>query len=63
MYFLYIYEYGTLTPVEIILRGIREKGEEWRDEPNWDTICTYMEMSHQIPLYNYNILIKAFLKK
>jgi hypothetical protein len=30
-YFLYMYEYGTLKPVEVILRrGVGEEGDSWR---------------------------------
>jgi hypothetical protein len=31
MYFLHMYEYGTLKLAEVILRrGLREEGESWR---------------------------------
>jgi hypothetical protein len=45
-YFLHMYEYGTLNPVEVILRRGRCKRESnGGDEPNWGTIYVYMEMS------------------
>jgi hypothetical protein len=41
-----MYEYGTLKPVEVILRKERKKKENnGRDESNWSTLYTYMEMS------------------
>jgi hypothetical protein len=50
------YEYGTLNPVEVILR----KG---RDKPNRGALYTHMEMSQQNLLYNYYILIKTLKKE
>jgi hypothetical protein len=52
-YFLYIYEYGTLKPVEVILRrGRDERENNGRDEPNWGTLyVTYIEMSHVCHIY------------
>jgi hypothetical protein len=35
-------EYRLFKPVEITLRW---KGKNWSDEPVWDIIHTYMEMS------------------
>jgi hypothetical protein len=32
------------------------------DEPNWDIIYAYVEMSQQLPLYNSHMLIKMFKK-
>jgi hypothetical protein len=47
MYFLHIYEYGTLEPIKAILRRGKEKSENIaEDEPNLGTLYTYMEMSH-----------------
>jgi hypothetical protein len=44
--FLYVYEYGTLKPVEVILRRGKEKREKNEgDESNWGTLYAYMEMS------------------
>jgi hypothetical protein len=41
-----MYEYGTLKPVEIILRRRKEKRKNKRgDEPNWGTLYAYMKMS------------------
>jgi hypothetical protein len=38
MYFLYIYEYGTLKPVEVISRsGVGEEVDEWKDKLNLGT--------------------------
>jgi hypothetical protein len=34
------YEYGTMKPVEVILRNVMEYIEnDGGDEPNWDIIC------------------------
>jgi hypothetical protein len=45
-HFLYIYEYGTLINVKVILRRGRGKRENTgEDEPNWGTLYTYMGMS------------------
>jgi hypothetical protein len=45
-YFLYMCEYGSLKPVEGILRRGRGKRENTgEDEPNWGTLYTYMGMS------------------
>jgi hypothetical protein len=38
-------EYGTLKPVQVILRRGRKRGRSRRDETNWDTLYVYMEMS------------------
>jgi hypothetical protein len=51
-------EYGTLKPVQVILRRGRKRGRSRRDETNWDTLYVYMEMSQRNPMYNYYILIK-----
>jgi hypothetical protein len=46
MYFLYMYEYGTLKPVKVISRWGRGKRENGGgDELNWGTLYAYMEMS------------------
>jgi hypothetical protein len=46
MYFLCIYECGTLKPEKVILKMRRRKRENnGRDEPNQGTSCVYMEMS------------------
>jgi hypothetical protein len=47
MYFLYMYEYGTLKSVEVILRRGWGRGRENNggDEPNWGILYAYMEMS------------------
>jgi hypothetical protein len=41
--FLSMYEYGTLKPVEIILRKGKENNGE--DDPNWDSLYTCIEIS------------------
>jgi hypothetical protein len=41
-----MYEYGTLNPVEVILRrGRRKRENNGGDEPNWSTLYACMEMS------------------
>jgi hypothetical protein len=41
-----MHEYGTLKTVDIILRrGVEEEEISFADEPNWDTIYVYMEIS------------------
>jgi hypothetical protein len=45
-YFLYMYEYGTLKPVKIILRKGRRKRKNNRgNESHQGTLYAYMEMS------------------
>jgi hypothetical protein len=40
-----MYEYGTLKLVEVLLRRVRRMSENnGGNEPNWGTLCTYMEM-------------------
>jgi hypothetical protein len=40
------YEYGTLKPVEVILRkGGGKKENNGGNKPNWSTFYAYMEMS------------------
>jgi hypothetical protein len=53
MYFLHIYANGTLKPVEIILRREVKRENNGEDEPNWVTLCSYMEMPQQNLLCNY----------
>jgi hypothetical protein len=53
MYFLFIYEYGTLKPVEFILIMVREN--YGGDKSNQDTLYVKMEMLQHKPLHNYNI--------
>jgi hypothetical protein len=53
-------EYGTLKPVQAILRKGGEEGEQWRDEANRGAWYAYMEMSQWDPQYNRYILIKCF---
>jgi hypothetical protein len=46
MYFLYTYEYEAMKPVEVILR--KEEGKKENNggnEPTWDTLYAYTEMS------------------
>jgi hypothetical protein len=38
-----MYEYGTIKPVEVILRMRRKRENNGGDEPNW-VHCTHMEM-------------------
>jgi hypothetical protein len=46
MYFLYIYEYGTLKPAEVILRrGRKKRKNNGENEPSQDILYVYMEMS------------------
>jgi hypothetical protein len=46
VYFLYKDEYRIFKPFEITIRsGLRWKGKNGGDEPIWDTIHIYMEMS------------------
>jgi hypothetical protein len=48
-----MYKYGTLKPVEVILRGERKKREtNGENEPNQSTLYTYMEMSQSEHLHN-----------
>jgi hypothetical protein len=45
MYFLYMYEYGILKHVEVILRrGSGKRKNNGGDEPNQETFYAYMEM-------------------
>jgi hypothetical protein len=53
MYFLFIYEYETLKPVEFILIMVREN--YGGDESNQHTLYVKMEMLQHKPLHNYNI--------
>jgi hypothetical protein len=56
-----MYEYGTLKPVDVMLRtecGRRENNGG--DEPNERQRQREREMSHQNSLYNYQMLIKMF---
>jgi hypothetical protein len=50
---------GKLKPVETILRRGGGRENNGGDESNLGTLCTYMEMSQQDPLYNYYVLIKT----
>jgi hypothetical protein len=56
-----MYEYGTLKPVEVILRTGRETGKivEGMIQTK-DILYVHMEMSQLNPLYNYYILLKTF---
>jgi hypothetical protein len=46
MHFLHKNEYRIFKPVEVtIRRGLRQKGEKWRDESTQAIIHIYMEMS------------------
>jgi hypothetical protein len=46
MYFLHVYEYGTLKPAEAILRRGKGKRENnGGDVPNQGTLYIYVEMS------------------
>jgi hypothetical protein len=59
-----MYEYGTLKPVEVILRKRRGKQAVSRgDEPKQGTLYIYMEMLQPPPSYKYYILIKTFKKE
>jgi hypothetical protein len=52
MYFLYLYEYGTLKPIQVILRRRMGKGEtNDRDEPNQGNICIYENITMKLPTY------------
>jgi hypothetical protein len=56
-----MYEYRTLKPVEVTLRGEwsrRENSEE--DKPVWGIIHVYTKMSQQTSLYNYHMLTFFF---
>jgi hypothetical protein len=60
MYFLHMYEYGTLKPFKVILRRGKGKRENnGGDEPHRGTLGAYTEMLQQNSLYNYYILIKT----
>jgi hypothetical protein len=45
MHCLYLYKYGTLKPVEVILRRWKRKNNR-EDEPNWGILYAYVEMSN-----------------
>jgi hypothetical protein len=48
MYFLHIYLYGTLKPVEVILgRGRGKKKNNRGDDPNWHTLYIYTWKCHR----------------
>jgi hypothetical protein len=54
IYLPYKNEYRIFNPVEItIRRGLRQKGEKWRDEPIQYIIQIHMEMSQRNSLYSY----------
>jgi hypothetical protein len=54
-----MYEYGALKPIKVILRrGRGKRVKNRRNEPNWDTLYAYMEMSQPISLCDYCKLIK-----
>jgi hypothetical protein len=45
-----MHEYGTLKPVEVILRrGKEEEEDNGGDDPNWGMLYAYMEMSQPNP--------------
>jgi hypothetical protein len=60
MYFLHIYEFGTLKPVEVILRKRKERGRIM-EEMNQGIFYTYMEMKPPILLLYTNKKIKKEL--
>jgi hypothetical protein len=50
MYFLFTYEYGTLKPVEVILRrGEEEEGGYGRNELNRGTFLAYLKYHNKTP--------------
>jgi hypothetical protein len=58
---VYMYEYGTLKPVKVILRRRREKRENnGGGETKWAHCYAHIEMPQRSSLYNYYILIKRF---
>jgi hypothetical protein len=47
VYSLHMYEYGTLKPIEVILRrGWRKRENNGGEEPNQGTLYVHMEMAH-----------------
>jgi hypothetical protein len=56
-------EYGTLKPVKVTLGRVRRKKENNGDEPNWCTLCTYIEMPQQNSLRNYYRLTNFFKER
>jgi hypothetical protein len=57
------FRWNTETCPSHFKKGEGKREDNGGDEPNWDSLYTYMEMSQQNPLYNYYKLIKTFLKK
>jgi hypothetical protein len=48
---LYIYEYGTLNPIEVILTRRRgKKNKNGGTEPNRGTLYAYMKCRNEVPV-------------